>query len=131
MFRTPQSAAAGRPGRFARLLSRGDSRVRKRLSWIAMPLLWVGLALAAAVRSDVPAARLEALYAQPPSRFLEADGPRVHGHHALLLREGHRTATRERLRQSDDDGCGGACWTGAEPPLSLTQHPSWLFLIFS
>jgi pimeloyl-ACP methyl ester carboxylesterase len=46
--------------------------------WIAVPLLLLGVGLAAAVRQDLPAAQLESLYAQPPSRFLEVDGMRVH-----------------------------------------------------
>jgi pimeloyl-ACP methyl ester carboxylesterase len=52
---------------------------RKRLLQTAAVLLGLLLAgLAASVRRDLPASELEARYAQPPSRFLEVDGLRMH-----------------------------------------------------
>jgi pimeloyl-ACP methyl ester carboxylesterase len=52
--------------------------MRRILFWTTVVLLALGGALALGVRRDLPAAELEARYAQPPSRFLEVDGLRVH-----------------------------------------------------
>jgi len=52
---------------------------RKHLKWtVGVLLLLVVGALLSGVRRDIPAAELEQQYAQPPSRFLDVDGLRVH-----------------------------------------------------
>jgi pimeloyl-ACP methyl ester carboxylesterase len=52
--------------------------VSRSILWILVALLVVGTILVGGIRRDLPAAQLESRYAQPPSRFVEVDGMRVH-----------------------------------------------------
>lgn len=54
------------------------ARRRKALVAVVAVLLLVAGVLAASRQADLPAAKLEARYATPPSRFLDVDGLRVH-----------------------------------------------------